>query len=414
MKKLILISTCILALQAKAQTGPEITSWILNTTGATGYAGIESNVQQVQYSSNYVYVSATCIPGYSIGPWIGSPAIPSNQNFVFQISRHPQPNTGTPKKIGLGHIGILTNGVSIFNALDAHSYNNANIWFQNGYHFEYPSFDACLGHPQQFGEYHHHVSPNCLYNHYDSTHHSPIIGYAFDGYPIYGAWAYTDTNGTSPIKRMVSSYHLRSITNRTTLPDGTILTPTQYGPAVSDSFPLGSYLQDFEYIAGSGDLDDHNGRWCKTPEYPAGTYCYFVTLDASLQPAYPYTLGLTYYGVVNPVDIDSPGYFSGHVIISEPVTTYTSSVAEINSSTFSVDLYPAPSGDYMHFFIQPIASNNFTATLTNMAGKTVLSMTQVQPTISYTMDISKLAPGNYIFNLNNSVVNYTRKVTIER
>lgn len=79
-----------------------------------------------------------------------------------------------------------------------------------------------------------------------------------------------------------------------------MLTMPQWGPYINATYALGAYQEDFEYIARHGDLDVHNGRWCKTPEYPAGTYCYFVTLDAALQPEYPYTIGLTYYGIVQP------------------------------------------------------------------------------------------------------------------
>src|SRR5689334_9469137 len=97
---------------AAAQITPEISSWILNTSGAKGYANIPSNVQQVQYSTGNVYVSATCIPGYDIGPWAGNPNTPANQNFLFKITRTPQQNTGTATATGLGHIGVFTNGVS--------------------------------------------------------------------------------------------------------------------------------------------------------------------------------------------------------------------------------------------------------------------------------------------------------------
>src|SRR5437763_5840688 len=192
-----------------AQITPEIYSWVRNTTGATGYNGIPSNVQVVQYSATDVYVSCTCIPGYSIGPWGGNPNIPSNQNFVFKITRSPQQNSGTPTAIGLGHIGVWTNGVSVFNVSDAQSYNNLGVWNRNAYYWEGNGFDNCLGHPQQQGEYHHHVSPTCLYNDADSTHHSPVIGFAFDGFPVYGAYAYANTNGTGAITRMRSSYVLR-------------------------------------------------------------------------------------------------------------------------------------------------------------------------------------------------------------
>ena len=52
------------------------------------------------------------------------------------------------------------------------------------------SFDDCLGHPAPNGEYHLHVNPTCLYDDSDDQNHSPIIGYAFDNFPIYGAYGY--------------------------------------------------------------------------------------------------------------------------------------------------------------------------------------------------------------------------------
>ena len=156
------------------------------------YNNILSNVQVVQYSTSNVYISCTCIPGYSIGPWAGNPNIPSNQNFVFKITRNPVQNSGNPVAVGLGHIGVWSNGVSIFNASDGQSYNNQGVWHRNAYYWEGSSFDNCLGHPAPNGEYHHHVSPTCLYDETDSSQHSPIIGYAFDGFPVYGAWAFAN------------------------------------------------------------------------------------------------------------------------------------------------------------------------------------------------------------------------------
>ncbi len=302
--------------------GPEVTSWIINTTGATGYNNIPSNIQQVQYSTNNVYVSATCIPGYSIGPWMGNPNTPSNQNFVYKITRNPVQNTGTLVNVGLGHIGVWSNGVSIFNAKDAFSYNNQGIWNQNAYFWEGASFDNCLGHPAPNGEYHHHVSPTCLYNDADSTHHSPIIGYAFDGFPVYGAYAYANTNGTGGIVRMVSGYTLNTGTTRVN------------GPNVSATYPLGCYIEDSTFTNGAGDLDIHNGRFCVTPEYPGGTYAYFVTIDANLDPVFPYTLGATYYGTVQ---TGNTGPNGGHNIINEPVTTYNppTSISENISSVYA-------------------------------------------------------------------------------
>ena len=116
--------------------------------------------------------------------------------------------------------------------------------------------------------------------------HSPIIGFAYDGNPIYGPYGYQNPgNSASPIARMTSSYKLR--TNRVG------------GPSTT-SYPLGSFVEDYEYLHRSGSLDENNGRFCVTPDYPDGTYAYFTTILENNTPAYPYFLGKNYYSI--PVD----------------------------------------------------------------------------------------------------------------
>ncbi len=318
-KGYFLLLICCAVIQCYGQSiTPEIYSWKLNTTGLTGYNGISANVQQVQYSTNNVYVSCTDIPSYSIGPWPGNPNTPANQGFVYKITRSPQQNNGTLTQTALGHIGVFVNGVSMFNAKDAMSYNNQNIWHQNAVVVEGPSFDACYGHPAPNSEYHHHQNPICLHTP-NGSEHAEILGYAFDGYPVYGPYAYANGDGSGGIAKMTSSYRKRSITTRTTLPDGTVLSPAQYGPAVSTTYPLGYYIEDYEYVSGLGSLDEHNGRICVTPEYPEGTYAYFVTTDSAGASAYPYLIGPTYYGIVQ---AGNTGPGGGHNTISESVTNY--------------------------------------------------------------------------------------------
>lgn len=62
-------------------------------------------------------------------------------------------------------------------------------------------------------------------------------------------------------------------------------------------------MEDYDYIGDHGytqgadfDLDEFNGRWCVTPEFPAGTYAYFVAIDPSGIPVFPYNIGRGYYG----------------------------------------------------------------------------------------------------------------------
>jgi hypothetical protein len=385
MKKLISLITILLITDICIAQGPEITSWIINTTGATGYNNIPSNVQVVQYSVNNVYISCTCIPGYSIGPWGGNPNTPSNQNFVFKITRTPQQNMGTPTAIGLGHIGIWSNGVSVYNVSDGQSYMNQGIWNRNAYYWEGPGFDNCLGHPQQQGEYHHHVSPTCLYDETDSMSHSPIIGYAFDGFPIYGAYSYTNTNGTGAIKRMKSSYAI------------TIGATRVNGPAVNVTFPAGCFIEDYSYVVGAGDLDERNGRFCVTPDYPNGTYAYFVTLDDNLDPAFPYTFFGTYYGIVQ---AGNTGPGSGHVTISEPTIIYTATGME-EPGQIRFHVTPNPSSGYAYLYIDPSSANNLTATLLTATGELVKTIDVLQPSMSYGLDLTAYPEGIYFLYLTN-------------
>jgi len=115
--------------------------------------------------------------------------------------------------------------------------------------------------------------------------HSKIIGWALDGYPIYGPYGYgTAMLSNSIVRRMTSGYSLNS--SRTT--NGTT-------PPVNATYPLGMFAEDYTYV-GAQDLDSKNGRYCVTPDYPNGTYAYFTAVDAANKPAYPYVIGNTFYG----------------------------------------------------------------------------------------------------------------------
>jgi hypothetical protein len=116
----------------------------------------------------------------------------------------------------------------------------------------------------------------------DSQEHSPIIGWAYDGNPIYGPYGYSDSkNKNSPIKELKTSYVSSNITNR---------------PPVSD-FPYGYFVEDYVYD-DSGDLDQFNGRFGKTKDFPNGVYAYFATIeindDGEIVGQFPYFIGNSY------------------------------------------------------------------------------------------------------------------------
>lgn len=285
---------------------PEITAWRFNLDGATGYSpnatinnavrNVPADVQQVGYNAGNVYVRASTVPSHSVGPFGNNPNLPSNNNMVYRITRNPRAATN-PSATTLGPIGVYVNGVPMFNAKDARSYFNQGIWHQNAIVVEGPGFDPAMGHPAPGmggpgggggGLYHYHLLALAVLEQEGESWgsaHSPLIGYAFDGYPVYGPYGFANANGSGGVVRMTSSYQLRNLTTRTN------------GPAVSARYPLGYYVEDFQYVAGLGNLDEHNGRFAVTPDYPGGTYAYYTTVDAQNEAAYPYIVGPQYYGV---------------------------------------------------------------------------------------------------------------------
>ena len=115
------------------------------------------------------------------------------------------------------------------------------------------------------------------------TDHSPIIGWAYDGNPIYGPFGYSDPDDINSTLKIISSSYKKDLANVINRPSG---------------FDDGFFVNDFTFD-GSGDLDIHNGRFCKTPEFPNGIYAYFATVGLStstnkIEGIYPYFIGNTY------------------------------------------------------------------------------------------------------------------------
>ena len=205
---------------------------------------------------------------------------------------------------------------------------------------------------------------------------------------------------------MRSSYRLRSISTRTTLPNGT--TASAAGPAVSATRPLGYYVEDFEYVAGRGDLDEHNGRFGVTPEYPAGTYAYFITINRQYTGAYPYTPGPTYYGVV-PAGATGPQ--SGRAVVNEPVTTYVVT-ATFAAANLEINVFPNPVSTTLTVDLQNGVLNDLRATLFNTLGQPVTPVAELHPSVPTAFDLSNLAAGVYVLKVAGSGVAATQKIVV--
>lgn len=360
---------------AAKNAGTSVTTWsrAQGVQAAPSYAG----VMQVSYSASWVYLRSSGLGYHVMGPWYlnaartqNFPNFPANQNVLYRIPRAPAvPATKT--LTGAGAIGYSVDGVALFDNRDTFSYNNASatdaspanglrgdgIWNRDAYINEGVTFDAAFAH-QAGANYHYHANTPALRFQlgdnvdFDAatktyaekstapTRHSPIIGWLADGHPLYGPYGYASPmDATSGVRRMIPGYQKRDGTNgttnlaatgRTTLPAWATraqnrtaaLAANQTGPTVSAAYILGHFIEDYDYLGELGknqgadfDLDLYNGRFCVTPEFPGGTYAYFLTIEPDGTPKFPYTLGRWFYGT------PSGGAVQGGNIV-EAVTEY--------------------------------------------------------------------------------------------
>lgn len=449
MKKTFTLFALFIAIAINAQTNPVITKWLQNTTVTGTYYqsgnstpisnGILVNCQQVRYSTNYAYVNTTGIPAYPVGIFTGDGNTnqAGNQNAIYKFPLNPTQNTGTLTATTAGNIGVFINGVSLFDYRDGVSYNATatngicggpgnptcpggmgatQAYNRDAIPAEKAGFDCAKGHPAGTN-YHHHQNPSAfkydlnvlstICNTYDSeglytintSQHSPLIGFAYDGFPIYGAYAYTNTNGTGAITRMKSGYQLKNQTTRTNGPSVGQTIGTQ-------TFFNGYFKEDYEYIAHPTDptyLDAHNGRFCVTPEYPDGIYCYFATVDANHNSAYPYVVGPYFYGNVTGGKVTS---------VTETTTTYLSNDS-FSLNKANIKVYPNPSADFITIQTD-FANENLNVEIVNELGQVVKKSTLFQGTTMCTLQTDTLYNGIYFVKVSNGKDNFSFKLIINK
>ncbi len=417
--------------------GTSVTTWGNGTDNQTSpaYCG----VQEVYSSSNWVYLRSTGLGSHVMGPWYLNsghttifPNLPINTKTLFRIPRNPTIPT-TKSTNGLGAIGYFVDGVAMYNSWDAYAWNGsaeANnvsgaLWYRDAYVNEGATFDPGNAHQPQSGQYHYHANPpalryllgdNVSFNSSTDTysedtnhlHHSPILGWAEDGLPIYGPYGYSNpTNPASGVRRMVSGYVIRngsngttnlSSTGRTTIPawasratgHSTTLSSAEYGPSVSTSYPLGRYMEDNDYLGDLGktkgvdfDLDEYNSRFCVTPEFPNGTNVYFVAIAADGTPVFPYNIGRCYCGSPTGGSVTSVTETVTTNILAGPNSSLTlSSPTKPSSSTVTLVWASVEGGTY-----QVLCSTNpatgWTTNKTGIASQGINTQTNLTSTNTF-------------------------------
>lgn len=210
-------------------------------------------------------IEANGVPDHAPGqfPNRGNPNRISPQNHNFNVPVKPQVAAQTTSA-DRGWFGVALNGVP-FEA------GTAEFWSRD-WKYEAIGGSMNLGldehraHVQPTGAYHYHGLPNGLIAKLGGDGKKMLhIGWAADGFPIYTSYAYADAkDAKSALKKMRSSYQLKK-GERPGNPSG---------PGGKYS---GEFTADYEFVKGSGDLDECNGRFGVTPEFPQGTYYYCLT-----------------------------------------------------------------------------------------------------------------------------------------
>jgi YHYH protein len=138
----------------------------------------DANVK-VTFTDKYMIVESDGIPTHPHGefPNASNPNSIKKQNYKFYIPLEPKP-ADKPRKTPFGPIGVAINGIPFYNQYNAEGADAVKV----------EVFDSCCGHPDPQGRYHYHKYPVCVKSPFkdEAGKHSPLIGYAFDGYAIYG------------------------------------------------------------------------------------------------------------------------------------------------------------------------------------------------------------------------------------
>ena len=283
------------------------------------------------------------IPAHEYGPFAGNNTI-AGQDFEYSVCLYPELTTTateisedpTSQTCGGGTVfGVSNQGVN-YSPFARLYFTNPNTAEENlDWHVEADfilNMDLNGGHINNVSRYHYHNIPTDYFNNdlnIDGTSHSPLLGYAADGFPIYYKYLYSDANDIdSSISSFESSFQLKAGTrpgDGITEPNGTY---------------DGNYVEDYEYVTTNSDLDECGGRFGRTPEFPDGTYYYVLTDN---WPYIPRCLKGMY--------VDNSFKIGPNCPSSTAETDCSSaqlSIEDFTSSKTAINLYPNPTNNYFN------------------------------------------------------------------
>ena len=308
------------ALNARGQAETDFSSGATSAEAGVTYDwGSDIGFQSAHYG---------CADGAGYGWFPPGPACPEGNEKSLRLPAEPTPAmAGDECELGLGATGWWLNGVSVYNWSDGQTYDSQGQWRNVAQVLEIFDMGPCLGHAAN-GDYHHHTYSNCLAEAVgdDGTGHSPVYGFAADGYPIHGPHHDGDTLASSCW--MMRNYDdpgdltgcggtgERSCVMVDPMDPGAGTTDAEAeGPATSEvveslsgnlfSGSAGLYFEDHYFsapceAAGGEHLDEHNGH-----THDDLGYHYHVTFS------FPYMPGPTLYGEVIDEQVSCSGTQQG-------------------------------------------------------------------------------------------------------
>ncbi len=235
----------------------------------------EDNEVTITVAGDRRVITSNGMPDHDTGrfPNRRNPNAITEQEYSFSIPVEPEANDRAAE-VGHNLFGVALNGV-VFDPATAEYYRN-----QRGSEWNYEALSGAVdlglddhhAHVQPTGAYHYHGLPTGLFLRLSGRRKEmTLIGWAADGFPIYGLYGYAEADdASSGVKLLRTSYRLKQ------------------GPREGRGSPPGnhdgSYTSDYEYVEGHGDLDECNGRFGVTPEFPKGSYHYVLTKDYPFIP----------------------------------------------------------------------------------------------------------------------------------
>jgi len=232
-------------------------------------APIANSESEQMLAGQWRVLTANGVAAHNTGayPNRGNPNGISEQSYELRVPAQPK-LSGRITPLKHANFGLSVQGVPFD--------PGAAEWYQgkrnSQWQYEALSGAVELGidehhaHVQPSGAYHYHGLPSGLLDQLNvqSGAHSPLVGWAADGFPIYALHGFSEPSSGKVLSKQTSSYRLKSGSR----PSGSNDPGGRYD---------GTFIADYQYIAGSGSLDECNGRLTQTPEFPNGTYAYFLT-----------------------------------------------------------------------------------------------------------------------------------------